>query len=77
MNEHKIAKYSIALFITTIMSLTATKGQPNPGGPGSNGSGTYGNGNPVGGPIVPFDGGMSLILLASGVGYGVKKLNKK
>ena len=30
-----------------------------------------------GAPIVPFDGGMSLMLAASGIGYMVKKLKQK
>ncbi len=34
-----------------------------------------GAGNP-GGPVVPFDGGMSLMLLASGVSYCAKKLRR-
>jgi len=46
---------------------------PGIGGPGSIGSAPAGDGA----PIVPFDGGMSLILIASGIGYGVKKLRIK
>ena len=76
MKKETIIKAAIVIAIFTVTSLTSN-GQGNPGGPGSNGSGTYGNGNPVGGPNVPFDGGMSLILIASGIGYGVKKLKKK
>ena len=41
---------------------------PGIGGPGL-GAAPAGDGS----PIVPFDGGMSLILLASGVGYVVRK----
>jgi len=69
-------KTLIVAVVATIITVKANA-QGNPGGPGSNGSGTYGNGSPVGGPIVPFDGGMSLMLLASGIGYGVKKLRKE
>lgn len=46
--------------------------------PGTQGSGI---GIPVAGgtktPVVPFDGGMSLILAASGISYVCKQLNKK
>ena len=45
-------------------------GGTTPGGGGS-GGGIPGTG---GGPVVPFDGGMSLMLLASGIGYGVDRL---
>ncbi len=45
---------------------------PGIGGPGI-GSAPAGDGS----PIVPFDGGMSLVLLASGISYGSKKLRKK
>ncbi len=42
---------------------------PGIGGPGI-GSAPAGDGS----PIVPFDGGMSLVLLASGIGYATKKV---
>ena len=45
---------------------------PGIGGPGI-GAAPAGDGS----PIVPFDGGMSLILLASGISYGTKVLKKK
>ena len=41
---------------------------PGIGGPGV-GAAPAGDGA----PIVPFDGGMSLVLLASGIGYAAKK----
>jgi len=46
--------------------------QPNPG-PGNQGSLT-----PItqDGPTVPFDGGLSLMLAASGIGYAAKKLKR-
>ena len=46
--------------------------QPNPG-PGNSGSSI-----PItsDGPTVPFDGGLSLMLAASGIGYAAKKLKK-
>ena len=43
---------------------------PGIGGPGSPGNGPSGDGSPV----VPFDGGMSIMLAASGIGYAAKKL---
>ena len=70
----------IAIAISTSINAHA---QPGPGGPGAIGSGITFNGaadsgsSPTGGPNVPFDGGMSLILAASGIGYVAKKLNRK
>ncbi len=46
---------------------------PGIGGPGSPSVGVGGDGSPV----VPFDGGMSLMLAASGIGYAAKKMRKK
>ena len=48
------------------------------GGGTTPGAGEIGGGIPGtgGGPVVPFDGGMSLMLLASGVGYMTKKMKK-
>ena len=59
----------------TSVSLKAQTPDDDPGigGPGSGGS-TPGL---DGGPVVPFDGGMSLVLLASGVGYVTRKLKLK
>ena len=57
------------------MTFTANA-QFNIGGPGTNGSGTFGNGTNGGTPVVPFDGGMSLILAASGIGYGAKRMRR-
>ena len=46
--------------------------QPNPG-PGNSGSTITITSD---GPTVPFDGGMSLMLAASGIGYVAKKLKR-
>ena len=46
---------------------------PGIGGPGSPGNGPSSDGSPV----VPFDGGMSLILAASGISYAAKNLKRK
>lgn len=70
----------IAIFIFLIISSnTITVAQtPDPGigGPGS-GSGPSGTPSGDGGPVVPFDGGMSLMLAASGVSYVAKKLKSR
>ena len=46
---------------------------PGIGGPGSPGDGPSGDGSPT----VPFDGGMSLLLLASGIAYSAKKIKER
>ena len=46
---------------------------PGIGGPGTSGSSPASDGA----PIVPFDGGMSLMFLASGVGYAIRKINNE
>ena len=75
---NNIIRVSLITVLAVIVAVTANA-QGNPGGPGSNGSGIFGNGDPVGGgsPAVPFDGGMSLMLAASGIGYAAKKLKGK
>lgn len=45
---------------------------PGIGGPGSPGNGPTGDG----GPIVPFDGGMTLMLAALGIAFASKKLKE-
>ncbi len=74
----------IIIIIAAIASIVVIKANaqapaPPSGAPGTNGSGIYANGNPVGGtaPTVPFDGGMSLMLLASGVGYAAGRMRVK
>ncbi len=78
----KTLKASMKALAIAAIATTITIGahaQGNPGGPGSNGSTTFGNGSLVNGTStsVPFDGGMSLVLAASGIGYAAKKLKKK
>jgi len=66
----------IAVLMLTIVKVA--NAQVFPGGPGTSGSGIQANGQAASnGPTVPFDGGMSLMLLASGVGYASKKMKRK
>jgi len=63
----------IGVLLLIVSLATILNAQPNPG-PGNQGPGPSPTND---GPTVPFDGGMSLMLLASGIGYGVKKLRGK
>lgn len=56
--------------VNTTVNAQSPADDPGIGGPGSPGNGPSGDGSPV----VPFDGGMSLMLAASGIGYAAKKL---
>ena len=61
----------IGIFFTAInVNAQSPADDPGIGGPGSPGNGPSGDG----GPIVPFDGGMSLMLAASGIAYASKKI---
>jgi len=72
------AMVAVAIVVLTTITVNA---QFNIGGPGTSGSGINANGTQSGGPLpsptVPFDGGMSLMLVASGIGYVAKKLKRK
>ena len=59
------------LFISAHLSAQFGGGGGTPGGSGTGGFPTTG-----GGPEVPFDGGLSILLLASGVGYATKRMRK-
>ena len=66
------------LLLAMTVSKTYAQGSSSPGGmgvdPAQGGSGNGNtNDNPTGG--VPFDGGLSLILLAACAGLGAKKKN--
>jgi len=65
-------KVVVILMLTVIIS-SRIQAQPNPG-PGNSGSTITVTSD---GPTVPFDGGMSLMLAASGIGYVSKKLKRK
>jgi len=75
----KIIKVTaLSLIVLTIaVSKGHAQGTPVPGGggPGVNGSGGFTPPSNSGGGdgAVPFDGGLSLILLAAGAGVGAKK----
>ncbi len=69
---------SIVIIAVLSIATMAAKAQFSIGGAGTNGSGINANGTTNGTtPTVPFDGGMSLALLASGVGYAAKGLGRK
>jgi hypothetical protein len=78
---NKVLKTSVKVLVIAIIFTMAnfkSNAQGNPGGPGAAGSGvTYFGSGASGSPVVPFDGGMSLILAASGIGYASKRLKKK
>ena len=63
----------ISISVNTISHAQSPADDPGIGGPGSPGDGPGGDG----GPVVPFDGGMSLMLIASGIGYGFKKIKQQ
>ena len=59
----------LSVFVSTIVMAQTPADDPGIGGPGV-GAAPAGDGS----PIVPFDGSMSLMLLASGIGYSMKKI---
>ena len=63
----------ICLCINTTVNAQSPADDPGIGGPGSPGNGPTGDGS----PIVPFDGGMSLMLAASGIAYVSKRMKAK
>jgi len=63
----------IAIMLLTIGVANAQTPDPNDPGIGGPGSTTVGGPSNDGVPVVPFDGGMSLMLAASGIGYASKK----
>ena len=63
---------AISFCINTTSHAQSPADDPGIGGPGSPSVGVGGDG----GPVVPFDGGMSLMLVVSGIGYAAKKIRK-
>jgi len=77
---NKIQRVLFVMMLVTTVSVISNKviAQPTISG-GSGGSQPGFSGGPLGGPLtdtpdVPFDGGLSLILLAAGAGFGSKKV---
>ena len=62
-----IVGFSLA---TVMVQAQSPADDPGINGPGSPNNGPTGDGSPV----VPFDGGMSLMLAASGISYAAKKI---
>ena len=60
-------------FATINVKAQSPADDPGIGGPGSPSEGVGGDG----GPVVPFDGGMSLMLAASGIAYASKIIKNK
>ena len=75
---NKILKISLPAILVIGLGINAQAQSPDPGigGPGS-GSGPSGTPSGDGGPVVPFDGGMSLMLAASGISYAAKKIKAR
>jgi hypothetical protein len=67
----------IAMLLITIGAANAQTPDPNDPGIGGPGSSSVGGPSNDGVPVVPFDGGMSLMLAVSGIGYAAKKLKRK
>jgi len=63
----------ICLCVNTSINAQSPADDPGIGGPGSPSEGVGGDG----GPVVPFDGGMSLMLAASGIAYASKIIKNK
>ncbi len=74
----KISFRAIVIVALAFVSIQLNAQAPTPpsGIPGTSGSGTLANGSSPS-ATVPFDGGMSLMLAASGIGYAAKKLKRK
>jgi len=74
--KNTIIKSSVILTLVIGLSISA-KAQYGPGGPGSGAPGATGVPQDYGGannqPGVPFDGGLSLILIAAGAGVSAKR----
>ena len=67
---------SISMMVFALFFVDIKAEAQTPGGPGSeDGIVVPADGNSPS-PTVPFDGGLSLMLIASGIGYGAKRMKK-
>jgi hypothetical protein len=67
----------IAMLLLTVGVANAQTPDPNDPGIGGPGSSSVGAPSSDGVPVVPFDGGMSLMLVASGIGYASKQFKAR
>jgi hypothetical protein len=65
-----ILALAISFCVDTSVNAQTPNDDPGIGGPGSDGNAPGDDG----GPIVPLDRGMSLVLAASGIAYATKKV---
>ena len=64
----------IGVFFSTVtVNAQPPFDDPGIGGPGSPGAGPSGDG----GPVVPLDRDLSILLIAVGIAYGYKKIGQK
>jgi len=63
----------VVVLVISFTTITHAQLGPGGGGPGGPGSGAPGQPGVPQDNSVPFDGGLSLILLAAGAGVGAKK----
>ena len=68
----------LSIFIGVLISTVNVNAQspaddPGIGGPGSPGDGPGGDG----GPVVPLDRNLSILLISVGIAYGYKKIGQK
>jgi len=63
---------AISFCLNTSVKAQSPADDPGIGGPGSPGDGPGGDG----GPVVPFDSSMSLMLLAGGIALGARRLKE-
>jgi hypothetical protein len=67
----------LAIMLLTIGVTEAQTPDPNDPGIGGPGSSSVGAPSSDGVPVVPFDGGMSIMLAVSGISYAAKQFKAK
>jgi hypothetical protein len=78
--KNNFMKLAFIFFVALFVNVTLANAQtPDPNDPGIGGPGSSSVGAPSsdGVPVVPFDGGMSIMLLASGLSYASSKLKRR